>query len=117
MDLEISEHLSDGVRVMVLSGNIQGGDSSGRLRARLKEVLSNGDTQIVIDLSQVRFVDSAGLGALVAGLTTARNQGGNVKLAKVARQFRDQLVMTKLVTVFEVYDSVEDALRSFAASS
>jgi anti-sigma B factor antagonist len=114
MELEISEHVSDGVRVMELSGSLKGPDSSGRLRERLKELLNNGDTQLVVDLSRVSFVDSAGLGALVAGLTTARNQGGNMKLARVARQFRDQLIMTKLVTVFEVYDTVEEALRSFA---
>jgi anti-sigma B factor antagonist len=117
MELEISEHVSDGVRVMDLSGTIKGGDSASRLRSRLKELLANGDTQLVIDLSRVSFVDSAGLGALVAGLTTARNQGGNLKLARVARQFREQLIMTKLVTVFEVYDTVEDALRAFSASS
>ena len=98
-------------------GAVKGGNGAGLLRSRLKEVLNNGDTQLVMDLSRVGFVDSAGLGALVAALTTARNQGGNVKLARVARQFREQLTVTKLVTVFELYDSVEDALRAFAASS
>lgn len=117
MGFEISEHVSDGVRVMELSGEMKGSETSGLLRSRLKEVLNNGDTQLVMDLSRVGFVDSAGLGALVAALTTARNQGGNVKLARVARQFREQLTVTKLVTVFELYDSVEDALRAFAASS
>ena len=117
MGFDISEHVSDGVRVMELSGEMTGSDTSGRLRSRLKEVLANGDTQLVIDLARVSFVDSAGLGALVAGLTTARNQGGNLKLAKVARQFREQLIITKLVTVFEVYDTVDEALKAFAASS
>ncbi len=117
MVFEISEHVSDGVRVMEASGSLNGPDSCSRLRERLKEVLANGDTQLVVDLSRVSYVDSAGLGALVAGLTTARNQGGNLKLARLARQFREQLIITKLVTVFEVYDTVEDALRAFAASS
>ena len=79
-------------------------------------MLGNGDEQLVLDFSRVSFVDSAGLGALVAALTTARNQAGNVKIARAARQFREQLVMTKLVTVFELYDTVEDALRPFKVS-
>jgi anti-sigma B factor antagonist len=117
MDFEIRESVTDGVRVMELCGSLKGADSSGRLRARLKEVLGNGDSQLVVDLAQVGYVDSAGLGALVAGLTTARNQGGNVKLARVGRQFLDQLHITKLVTIFEVYPSVDDAVKSFAAPS
>ncbi len=117
MDFEIRERVTDGVRVMALAGNLKGTESSGQLRQRLKEVLGDGDTQLVIDLAEVSYVDSAGLGALVAGLTTARNQGGNVKLARVARQFLDQLNMTRLVTIFEVYASVEDAVKSFASPS
>jgi anti-sigma B factor antagonist len=117
MDFDISEQVRDGVRVMELSGDLKGLEGSGRLRARLKEALENGDTQLVMDLARVAYVDSAGLGALVAGLTTARNQGGNVKLARVPRQFQEQLIITKLVTIFEVYNTVEEALLSFAASS
>ena len=78
-------------------------------------MLNDGDAQLVLDLARVTYVDSAGLGALVAALTTARNLGGNMKLARVAQQFHEQLVVTKLVTVFELYDSVEKALKSFAA--
>ena len=115
MDFEISEHVRDGVRVVELSGDLKGPDSSAQLRARLKEVLEKGDTQVVLDLARLSFVDSAGLGSLVAGLTTARNQGGNVKLARAPKQFREQLIITKLVTIFEVFDSVEQALLSFAA--
>ncbi len=117
MDFEIRERVTDGVRVMELAGNLKGTESSGRLRARLKEVLGDGDTQLVIDLAQVEYVDSAGLGSLVAGLTTARNQGGNVKLARVGRQFLDQLNITKLSTIFEVYPGVDEAVKSFASPS
>lgn len=117
MDLEIADHVSDGVRVLQLSGVIKLGDSVHLLRSRLKEMLNDGDAQLVLDLKRVTYVDSAGLGALVAALTTARNQGGNMKLARVAQQFREQLSVTKLVTVFELYNSVEEAVESFAPSS
>jgi anti-sigma B factor antagonist len=117
VELDIADHVSDGVRVLELSGVIKLGDSVHLLRSRLKEMLNNGDAQLVLDMARVRYVDSAGLGALVAALTTARNQGGNMKFARVAQQFREQLIVTKLVTVFELYDSVEKALQSFAASS
>jgi anti-sigma B factor antagonist len=113
MDLEISERVSDGVKVMELAGSIKLGESANTLRARLKEAIESGDGQLVLDLARVNYVDSAGLGALVACCTTARNGGGNVKLTRPAKQFREQLQTTKLLTVFDVYDSVEDALRSF----
>jgi anti-sigma B factor antagonist len=114
MDLEISERVADGVKVLDLAGSIKLGESANYLRGRLKEALENGDGQLVLDLSRVHYVDSAGLGALVACCTTARNGGGNVKLARPAKQFREQLKTTRLCTVFDVYDSVEEALRTFS---
>jgi anti-sigma B factor antagonist len=114
MDLEISERVADGVKVMELVGNIKLGESANYLRGRLKEALAIGDGQLVLDLARVSYVDSAGLGALVACCTAARNEGGNVKIARPAKQFREQLRTTNLISVFDVYDSVEEALRSFA---
>jgi anti-sigma B factor antagonist len=113
MDLEISERVLDGVVVIELAGSAASTEASHQIRERFKEVLGNGNTRLVLDLSRLEYIDSAGLGALVAGYTTARNQGGNMKLACPTRQFRDQLVMTKLDTVFEVYDTVADAMKSF----
>lgn len=116
MDLEISERLSDGVLVLELSGSVTMGEAAHQLRARLKETLGNGNTQLVLDLSKLSYIDSEGLGALVAGYTTARNLGGNMKLANPTGQFRGQLNMTRLVTVFDVYDTVEEAVKSFGQS-
>lgn len=115
MDLEITERVREGVRVMELAGSVKLGESANTLRGRLREALENGGGQLVLDFSRVNYVDSAGLGVLVACCATARNEGGNVKLARLAKQFRDQLRTTKLVTVFDVYETVEDALRSFRA--
>lgn len=116
MDFNISERVVDGVVVIQLDGSAGSIEASKRIRDRFQEVLGNGNTRLVVDLSGLQYIDSAGLGALVAGYTTARNQGGNVKLANPARQFRDQLVMTKLDTVFEVYDTIQDAVQSFGQS-
>lgn len=116
MALEISERLVNGVLVMELAGTLTLGEEAGRLRARFKEVLGDGTTQLVLDLSRVHYIDSAGLGAIVSGHTTARNAGGSMKLANVGEQFRDQLSVTKLTSVFDVYDTVEEAMNAFAPS-
>ncbi len=113
MGLEISERRANNILVMELSGTLTLGDEAGQLRARFKEVLSDGTNRLVLDLSNLSYVDSAGLGALIAGFTTARNEGGDVKLAKLAEQFREQLKVAKLDSVIGVYATVEEAVRSF----
>lgn len=114
MALKIEEKKMDGVDVLKLTGRISLGDESSSLRTRLKDITGLGAKQIVLDLSEVGYIDSAGLGTLVAGFTSARNQGANLKLANLTRKLREQLQITKLVTVFEVFDSVEAAVKSFS---
>lgn len=113
MALEITEKESSGVTVLVLAGRVTLGEESNKLRTRLKEMLGGGKTRVVLDLAEVKYIDSAGLGTLVAGYTTARSQGASMKLANLTKKFDEQLHITKLVTVFEVYNSVEDAVKSF----
>ncbi len=117
MALEIQESTQDAVTVLKLSGRITLGAESNKLRTRIKDVLGRGNAQVVLDLSDVSYIDSAGLGTLVAGFTTARNQGGSVKLAHLTKKFREQLNITKLVTIFDVYESVGEAVKSFAQPS
>ena len=117
MALEIVEKDTNGVTVMTLSGRVTLGDESNKLRTAFKDVLSRGKNRLVVDLANISYIDSAGLGTLVAGYTTASNQGASVKLANLTKKFREQLHITKLVTVFEVFDSVEEAVKSFAAGS
>jgi anti-sigma B factor antagonist len=112
MALKIEEKNVDGVTVMSLSGRITLGEESSRLRTKLKELLEEGKTRVVLDLGEVSYMDSAGLGALVAGYTSARNRGLSLKLANLTKRISEQLYITKLVTVFDVYDSVESALKS-----
>ena len=117
MALQISEKESSGVTVLSLSGRVTLGEESSQLRARLKDMLAAGKTRVVLDLADVSYIDSAGLGTLVAGYTSARSQGAGMKLANLTKKFDEQLHITKLVTVFEVYNSVAEAVKSFEAAS
>lgn len=117
MALQISEADTNGVTVLTLSGRVTLGEESSQLRTRFKDVLAKGKNRLVVDLAEVSYIDSAGLGTLVAGFTTASNQGASVKLANLTKKFREQLNITKLVTVFDVFESVEDAVKSFAPGS
>ena len=115
MALQIIEKETSGVTVLALSGRITLGEESNQLRTKIKDILGQGVKRLVLDLGNVSYIDSAGLGTLVAGYTSAQSQGASMKLANLTKRFREQLHITKLVTVFEVYDSVEGAVKSFAA--
>jgi anti-sigma B factor antagonist len=114
MALQISEKQIDGVTVLGFEGRITLGDESNQLRTKVKEVLGKGKSQIVLDLAGVSYIDSAGLGMLMAGYASAQNQGATLKLANLTKKFNELLNITKLVTIFDTYDSVEAAVKSFA---
>lgn len=116
MALQITEKESGGITVLTISGRITLGEASHELRTRLKELLTQGKTRVVLDLGNVGYIDSAGLGTLVAGYTSARNAGATMKLSNLTKKIKDQMHITKLVTVFETYDSVDDAVKSFGAA-
>ena len=117
MALNTVEMEVGGVTVLQLIGRVTLGDESNQLRTKLKDMLSQGKTRLVLDLAEVTYIDSAGLGTLVAGYTSAQNQGANLKLANLTKRFSEQLHITKLVTVFDVYDDVQDAVKSFGTAS
>ena len=117
MALNVIEKEVNGVTVLQLIGRVTLGEESSQLRTKLKDLLSQGRTRLVLDLAEVTYIDSAGLGALVAGFTSAQNQGANLKLANLTKRFNEQLHITKLVTVFDVYNSVQDAIKSFESAS
>jgi anti-sigma B factor antagonist len=114
MDLYTVEKEVGGVTVLGLSGRVTLGDESSHLRNTIKELLRQGKKRLVLDLSQVTYIDSAGLGTLVAAYTSARNEGGDIRLASITSRFDELLNITKLVTIFSVHDSVEDAVKSFS---
>lgn len=117
MALNIVEKEVSGVTVLELVGRVTLGEESNQLRTKLKDILSQGKTRLVLDLAEVSYIDSAGLGTLVGGFTSAQNQGASLKLANLTKRFHEQLHITKLVTVFDVYDTVQEAVKSFDSAS
>lgn len=104
----------NGILVLEPHGKIMGGPDATALQDKLYEAIEQNKKRIVIDLAQVDWMNSTGLGILISGFTTLRNNGGILKLANVTDKIQSLLTITKLVTVFEAHDSVDAAIRSFA---
>jgi anti-sigma B factor antagonist len=103
----------DGVTVVDLSGRITLGEGSTILRDTVRELLGRGQKKILLNLGDVNYIDSSGIGELVSGYTTVTNQGGQLKLLNLTKKVRDLLQITKLYTVFDVFDEETAAIRSF----
>lgn len=112
MQLRQSTRTVDGITVMDCEGRIIFGEESAALRDSVKGLI-NQNNKIVLNLGGVNYIDSGGLGTLVALYTTARAAGGAIRLANLTQRVGDLLQVTKLLTVFEVFDSVDDAVQSF----
>jgi len=112
MELNITSNKIDGVIVAHLSGTIFFDEESTFLRVYVKELLEK-SRQIVLDLGSVSRIDSSGLGTLVALFISARKVGGDIKLANLGNHISEALWITRLVTVFEIFDTAEDAVTSF----
>jgi len=106
-----------GVSVVALNGRIVLGEESTALRERVKSLLGAGQKRIVLDMSNVTYIDSAGLGILVAAHVTAKNQGAALHLSNLGNKFHDVLQLTRLLTVFSVFDTEAAAIKSFDANS
>jgi anti-sigma B factor antagonist len=102
----------DGVLIVDCAGRIVFGEESAVLRDTVRKLISE-NSKIVLNLGGISYIDSGGLGTLVSLYTTAQNAGGNVKLANLTQRVGDLLQVTKLVTIFEVFDSEEKAVQSF----
>ena len=107
----------DGVSVVSLSGRIVLGEESSALRERVKSLLAAGKKKIVLNMSNVTYIDSAGLGMLVAAHVSAKNVGAALHLSNLGTKFHDVLQLTRLLTVFSVYDSEAEAIQSFGPAA
>ena len=112
MQLKLSLRTVDGIAIVDCDGRIVFGEESAALRDTVRMVIAQ-SKRIVLNLAGVSYIDSGGLGTLVALYATAHYAGGSIKLANLTPRVDDVLQVTKLVTVFEVYDSEEKALQSF----
>jgi anti-sigma B factor antagonist len=112
--MDIKERVVDGVSVLDLSGKIVLGEGDGQVRERIKDLLSDGQKKILLNLGDVTYVDSAGLGALISSYTTTKREGGQLKLVNLTKRIQDLLAITKLITVFDTYDTEQEAIDSYS---
>ncbi len=111
--MNLNDYERDGIAVLEPRGKIMGGPDATILHEKLHECIEKGRKKVIIDLARVEWMNSTGRGILMSGRTTLRNNGGELKLANVTDKIQSLLTITKLVTVFEAFDSIDDAVSSF----
>lgn len=115
MALRMAERDVSGVAVIDIDGRIVLGEESNAFREKVKSLLAAGKKKIVLNLANVSYIDSAGLGTLVATFHSARSQGATLKMTNLGSKFKEVLQVTKLMTVFDTYDTETAAIQSFGA--
>ncbi|HLX06372.1 MAG TPA: STAS domain-containing protein [Thermoanaerobaculia bacterium] len=111
--MKVNVRQRDGVTILDLKGKITIGVGDVALRNAVQEAINGGATKVVINLRDVTTIDSSGVGELVSAFTTATNRGAKLKLANLPAKVNDILQITQLITVFDVFDSEDEAIRSF----
>ena len=115
--MQISERAVGEVMVVDLKGKITLGEGDEMLKDKVNSLINQGYRKIVLNLAEVPYLDSAGLGEVVRAYTTVSRQSGSLKLLSLTKRITDLLSITKLLTVFETFDSEDEAVRSFSASA
>jgi anti-sigma B factor antagonist len=113
--MDISQRIVNGVAVVDLNGRVTLGEGAEMLRDKINSLLHQNHRNLILNLSGVDYLDSAGLGEIVGTYATVRRQGGSLKLVGLTNRIRDLLSITKLLTVFDTFDSEQDAVRSFSS--
>lgn len=112
-ELNITERQAGDVTVLDMSGKITIGEGSVSLRTAVRRLLEEGKRRILLNLAGVGYIDSSGIGELVSSYTAINKEGGQLKLLNLTQKLQDLLTITKLLTVFDVYDSEAEALNSY----
>ena len=115
--MQIEERNVGDVKVLDLKGKITLGEGDELLKDKVNSLVNQGNKKIVLNLADVPYIDSAGLGEIVRTYTTVSKNGGSLKLLNLTKRITDLLSITKLLTVFETFESENDAIRSFSASA
>ena len=113
MSVKLSTRQVGGITVIDASGRITLGEGASAFRDLIRDLAAKGDKRILLNLSEVTYIDSSGIGEMVSGYTTVTNHGGVLKLLGLNKRVKDLLQITKLYTVFEVHDDEASAVRSF----
>jgi len=114
VSMKLNTRQVDGVTILDLSGRITLGEGSVQLRDAIRDLLGKGQKKILLNLADVNYIDSSGIGELVSAYTTVRNQGGELKLLNLTKKVHDLLQITKLYTVFDIKDDEASAIASYA---
>ena len=114
MNFNISERYN--CVVIGFKGNVMGGPDAVRLNEKLHELIDEDKTNVVADLGKVKFMNSSGLGMLIGGLTTMRKAGGDLRLARATNKIESLLIITKLITVFKNFKTLDEAVQSYSNS-
>ena len=114
--MQIEERNVGDVKVLDLKGKITLGEGDELLKDKVNSLVNQGSKKIILNLADVPYIDSAGLGEIVRTYTTVSRQGGSLKLLNLTKRITDLLSITKLLTVFETFDTENDAVRSFSAA-
>ncbi|MBN2031590.1 STAS domain-containing protein [bacterium] len=105
--------MREGIAIIVLEGDMVGGPDAALLSEKFRELIEAGSNRILLDMKHVDYMNSSGLGILIAGVTTVRNNGGELKLLHLIEKLRNLLRITKLHQVFEIYENEDEAIASF----
>lgn len=114
MSVKLTPRKVGDVTVIDAVGRITLGEASSTFRDTIRELVSKGEKKLLLNLAEVSYIDSSGIGELVSAYTTVTNQGGQLKLLNLTKRIQDLLQITKLYTVFEVFDNEATAVRSFS---
>jgi len=115
--MHIEERAVGDVTVLDLKGRVTLGEGDELLKDKVNSLINQGRRKLVLNLAEVPYIDSAGLGEIVRTYTTVSRQGGNLKLLSLTKRIADLLAITKLLTVFETFESEDDAVKSFTSSA
>ncbi len=114
MSAKLTSRRVGDVTVVDAAGRITLGEGASTFREKIRELVGQGEKKILLNLSEVSYIDSSGIGEMVSGFTTVTNNGGQLKLVGLSKRVKDLLQITKLYTVFEAFDDEAEAVRSFA---
>ena len=112
-ELDLKERQAGDVTILDMSGEVRIGEGSVALRDSIRKLADAGKNKVLLNLAGVKYMDSSGVGELIANFTTIRRQGGQLKLLNLTDKIQNILVITKLLTVFDSYDNEAEALKSF----
>lgn len=113
--MAVKEQMKAGISILEVKGKLMGGPETIEIHNRVKELVANGVMKVVIDLGKVSWMNSTGLGALMSSLTTIKNAGGELKISRATEKVKSLFMVTKLITIFDNYESLDEALDSFKA--